>query len=171
MFTALHEMNRLKIIVFLASLLVLRPVMGQRDDAQVLLDMRTRELMSMSVGKVRYELLDKDLEPAVDIADPLLRVSRKAGAEWAVRILSSDGLLVMTGTYTDPRFHTANGRFTYYHGNGRVESIGMYLNGSKRGAWYRFDARGNLLGERIYGEHDSDTLELKNGWSTVARTR
>ena len=125
----------------------------------------------MNVGKVRYELLDKDLGPAVDFGDALLRVSGRTEGEWAVRMLSSDGLLVMTGTYADARFSTANGRFTYYHRNGRVESIGMYVNGAKRGTWYRFDARGNLLGERIYGEHDSDTLELRNGWSTEARTR
>jgi antitoxin component YwqK of YwqJK toxin-antitoxin module len=46
--------------------------------------------------------------------------------------------LQMVGNYKEAECKTEEGRFTYYHSNGVIESTGNYKNGKRDGLWYRY---------------------------------
>lgn len=91
-------------------------------------------------------------------------------AGYEVRLKHANGVLKMVGTYSDQQRTIANGLFSFYHSNGQLESTGLYVNGTKKGVWKRFDAAGNELAERVYGVGTYQELALELGWETVAKT-
>ena len=93
-----------------------------------------------------------------------------AHAGYEVREKHSNGALKMTGTYSDQQRTVANGTFSFYHTNGQLESTGLYVNGTKKGVWKRFDAKGNELAERVYGAANYQEVALELGWESVATT-
>lgn len=77
-------------------------------------------------------------------------VTGREGELFIGKTHSIDGKLKVEGTYLDAAMSMPHGEFTFYHPNGRVESKGQYINGSKAGVWLRYDAWGEPLAEKIY---------------------
>jgi len=71
------------------------------------------------------------------------------------QVRTKDGRLKMEGHYADKMLQTENGKFTYYYTNGKVESTGNFVMGSKSGLWLRFHADGRPKAEKLY---DPDVL-------------
>lgn len=137
--------------LFIAAL-ASTPSIAQRDDVRKMNVMLARNETSMTVGRVRYDLVGRDHPDLEDPGTLLLRVARKAPEGWAVRVYTGqDGRLVMTGTFADDSLTVAHGEFTFYHPNGQVESTGRFEQGVKAGTWHRYDPQGNALPDRIYG--------------------
>lgn len=74
----------------------------------------------------------------------------KEGELYIGKTYTLQGKLKAEGTYTDAGLTLEQGRFTYYHPNGKVESQGDYRLGKKSGIWFRFDQWGNPLAEKVY---------------------
>lgn len=66
------------------------------------------------------------------------------------KIYSMDGKVKAEGVYADPALTVENGKFTFFHSNGKVESKGVYRNGLKSGVWERYDRWGRPLAEKVY---------------------
>ena len=163
-------MKTLKIIL---ALVVLHS--AQRCTAQTGLDrnlyaaLRIAPAHTISDTTGRYELVAADLRTVTHNVDSaFVRVVRPAAEGYAVRIVSADGMLRMTGTYADAGLHTAHGEFHFYHANGELESTGMYINGNKKGTWLRYDANGKALAERNYGASNWEEVQVELGLTTTA---
>ena len=76
--------------------------------------------------------------------------SGKDGDRFIGKTFSIDGKLKAQGSYMDPDLRIEDGTFTFYHPNGKVESMGAYAQGWKSGMWQRFDQWGRSLSEKIY---------------------
>ncbi len=162
------EMKTKGPLFLILGLLAVQPVSGQRDDVKKIAVMLARNETSMTVGRVRYDLVGtKDL----DISDPetlLLRVARVAPNGWAVRVYNPGGQLLMTGVFTDKELSVAEGPFTFYFTNGQVESSGSFERGYKTGVWKRYNSEGVALPERVYGEHAPEKSTFSECWGTLS---
>ena len=157
-------------IISLFALLISAPGAAQRDDVNKMAVMLDRNETSMTVGRVRYDLVGMDKPDLSDPGSLLLRVARASEIGWYVRVYGHEGILVMTGMYSDEALTIAEGVFTFYHMSGVVESTGRFHMGVKVGVWKRYDERGNPLLDRIYNERDPD-VEVMNvcGWTISCR--
>jgi Gram-negative bacterial TonB protein C-terminal/MORN repeat variant len=94
--------------------------------------------------------------------DTQLEVVKKKGAAFyankvfagdmgfAVKAYFLSGELKYSGYYKNEDLRIPNGKFIYYHQNGKIESQGEYINGAKSGLWERFDETGKPKQERFY---------------------
>jgi len=87
-----------------------------------------------------------------------------------VRIRSAQHIQRMQGSYLDRALTVPHGRFTYYHPNGRIESVGEYDKGVKVGTWYTQDITGQGRAERSYAGLTVDALLVNEGVHEQART-
>jgi len=78
------------------------------------------------------------------------------GSLYTGKIFTMDHLLKADGHYADPELKMAQGHFTYYFPNGKVESEGDYAKGQKTGIWQRYNEWGEQLAEKVY---NPDVLE------------
>lgn len=102
-------------------------------------------------GDEQRQYLSEVLEPAAKKRAAYYReVAGKDGELFIGKTYSVAGKLKAEGTYHDAAMTLPHGAFTFYHPNGRVESKGEYINGSKSGIWLRYDAWGEQLAEKIY---------------------
>jgi hypothetical protein len=162
-------MRRTFFIAFIIAL-VTTPVFAQRDDVNKMTVMLERNETSMTVGRVRYDLVGADVPDLSDPESLLLRVARASENGWYVRVYGHEGILVMTGSYSDEALTIAEGMFTFYHMNGVVESTGPFHLGAKVGVWKRYNERGDPLLDRIYNERDPDVEVMKVcGWTISCR--
>ncbi|MCU7547783.1 energy transducer TonB [Chitinophagaceae bacterium LB-8] len=71
-----------------------------------------------------------------------------------------EGRLQMEGHYKDSACKKEEGKFSYYHANGALESTGAYTDGKRQGLWLRFHENGmtkdsvtyvndNVIGTRL----------------------
>ena len=67
--------------------------------------------------------------------------------------------------FSDEQLTQANGTFSYYHDNGRLESEGRIVNGVKTGVWTRYDRSGKPKSEKIYDGRTYDEMAVSNGWN------
>lgn len=157
------------IIPTLFAVLAVAPLSAQRDDVNKMGVMLARGETSMTVGRVRYDLVGAD-EPDVDKPESLLlRVARAAGSGWSVRVYGHEGILMMTGSYSDDALTVAEGAFVFYHRNGKVESSGNFHMGVKTGVWKRYNQRGDELPERFYDERGNQEVVKVCGWTMSCR--
>jgi hypothetical protein len=161
---------RINPIISLIALLITAPGVAQRDDVNKMAVMLGRNETSMTVGRVRYDLVGADTPDLSDPESLLLRVARASENGWYVRVYGHEGILVMTGSYSDEALTIAEGMFTFYHMNGVVESTGLFHLGAKVGVWKRYNERGDPLLDRIYNERDPDVEVMKVcGWTMSCR--
>lgn len=88
-----------------------------------------------------------------------------ANGHFKARIFELGGTLKAEGLYFDRELKIEDGRFTFYHPDGRVESTGDYVMGNKSGVWQRYDKWGQELAEKVY-----DAKPLENLVYTMAQT-
>ena len=117
---------------------------------------------------VRRDLVGPDFQPATENSIILMREVRKTANGYEVKVKAANGSLRMKGTFSDEKLTQANGTFSYYHDNGRMESEGRIVNGVKTGVWTRYDRSGNAKSEKIYDGKTYDQLAVSNGWSAPA---
>ena len=117
---------------------------------------------------VRRNLVGPDFQPATKESIILMREVRKTANGHEVKVKAANGSLRMKGTFSDEQLTQANGTFSYYHDNGRMESEGRIVNGLKTGVWTRYDRSGNAKSEKIYDGQTYDQLAVSNGWSAPA---
>lgn len=162
-------MHTLKAHALLVAVLIASPLLAQRDDVNKMKVMLARNETSMTVGRVRYDLVGIDDPTIEDPSTLLLRVTRKAPEGWGVRVYSSEGgILMMTGMFSDEQLTVAEGLFTFYHPNGQVESTGQFHLGAKTGVWKRYTDRGKALSDRVYGEVELATDPIKECSATLS---
>jgi antitoxin component YwqK of YwqJK toxin-antitoxin module len=89
----------------------------------------------------------------------------KVGDNFLGKIYTMDGKLKAEGQYADAELNVPNGTFTFFHPNGKKESIGEYRMGLKAGVWQRYDQWGLALAEKVY-----DTRPIENLVYTYAPT-
>jgi len=144
-------------------------VAAQRDDVNKMAVMLARDQTSMTVGRVRYDLVGMNHPTLDDPSTLLLRVARKTPEGWSVRVYTGEGgHLIMTGTFSDEALTMAEGVFTFHHPNGQVESTGTFHNGLKTGVWKRYDARGTPLADRVYDNGALTTEPVRECGSTLS---
>ena len=146
------------------------PIMAQQDLNRLLNELRSSEGGSLIIGDKRYDLVGADYAATTTNKDAFMRITMRVPEGWAVEVLAADGDPLMTGTYADEQLTIADGTFTYFHCNDRMESTGAYLHGIKTGVWSRYDTSGNLLGERIYHGLGTDDLLVKERVASRAGT-
>ena len=117
---------------------------------------------------VRRDLVGPDFQPATKESIILMREVRKTANGYEVKVKAANGSLRMKGVYSDEQLTQANGTFSYYHDNGRLESEGRIMNGLKTGVWTRYDRNGNPKSEKIYDGQTYDQMAVSNGWSAPA---
>jgi hypothetical protein len=117
---------------------------------------------------VRRDLVGPDFQPATKESIILMREVRKTANGYQVKVKAANGSLRMMGTFSDEQLTQANGTFSYYHDNGRLESEGRIVNGVKSGVWTRFDRCGNPKSEKIYDGQTYDQLAVSNGWNPAS---
>ena len=76
----------------------------------------------------------------------------------------------MRGHYSDSTLTIAHGKFTYYHSNGRTESYGMFVKGTKSGPWTRWNVTGEQMTTKHYIGLAGDVLNDHLGLTSTART-
>jgi hypothetical protein len=169
-------MKTAKTITLILSLLITtsiwcqRPA-GLREDASMLTELLTRNVRSLIMGTIHYDLVNAGYAPTKEEKNALLRIASMEPNGWAVRVLSPEGALMMTGLYADEQLTVPNGRFTYFYSNGQIESSGLFQGGLKRGVWFRYNALGGLLAERVYEGLDTEGMLIKEGWATLASAK
>ena len=114
---------------------------------------------------VRRDLVGPDFRPATKESIIFMREVRRTAHGYEVKVKAANGGLRMKGVFSDEKLTQANGLFSYYHDNGRVESEGHIVNGVKTGAWTRFDRGGNPKSEKIYNGQTYDQMAVSNGWN------
>lgn len=114
---------------------------------------------------VRRDLVGPDFRPATSGTILLMREVRKTSNGFEVKVKAADGSLRMRGVFSDEQLTQANGLFSFYHDNGRLESEGHIANGVKTGVWKRYDRGGAARGEKIYNGQTYDQMAVSNGWS------
>jgi hypothetical protein len=114
---------------------------------------------------VRRDLVGPDFRPATKDGIILMREVRQTALGYEVKVKAANGSLRMKGTFADEQLTAANGEFSYYHDNGRLESQGRIENGVKTGVWKRFDRDGNARNEKVYSGQTYDQLAVSNGWN------
>ena len=123
---------------------------------------------SSAAPAVRRDLVGPDFLPATKESIILMREVRKTANGYELKVKAANGSLRMKGTFSDEKLTQANGTFSYYHDNGRMESEGRIVNGVKTGVWTRYDRSGNAKSEKIYDGKTYDQLAVSNGWSAPA---
>jgi len=73
-------------------------------------------------------------------------------SDYLIGIYRMDQTILMTGSAIDSRGIRFNGLAKWYHDNGKLESEGYYDNGTKTGAWKRYDKDGNTRPDRVYSD-------------------
>jgi hypothetical protein len=158
-----------KALALLVTVLLDTLLFAQRDDVNKMKVMLARNETSMTVGRVRYDLVGIDHPTVSDPSTLLLRVTRRTTEGWGVRVYSSEGgVLMMTGEFSDETLTEADGLFTFYHPNGQVESTGQFHHGAKTGVWKRFTPQGKALSDRVYGEVELATDPIKECSATLS---
>lgn len=117
---------------------------------------------------VRRDLVGPDFQPTTKESIILMREVRKTANGYEVKVKAANGSLRMKGTFSDEKLTVANGTFSYYHDNGRVESEGRIVSGVKTGVWTRFDRSGEAKSEKIYNGQTYDQMAVSNGWNAAA---
>ncbi len=120
---------------------------------------------------LRRDKVGAELLPTRSTTDHMTREVRTVAIGFEVRVTAADGTVRMTGTYSDEKLTVANGPFTYYHDNGRVESEGSFVHGLKKGVWQRYDRDGNRLSEKVYSGESYEEMAVKYGWKKAAKVR
>ena len=77
-------------------------------------------------------------------------VALAANGRYLVAVRSNIGIIRMKGAYLDSALTVEDGSFTFHYANGRLESEGQYVGGSKSGIWMRYALDGTRLAERNY---------------------
>jgi len=102
-------------------------------------------------GDEERQYLSDALQPAAKKKAAYYReLAGMDGELFIGKTYSMAGKLKAEGVYLDAAMTLPHGEFTFYHPNGRVESKGEYINGSKSGLWLRYDAWGEPLAEKLY---------------------
>ncbi len=118
-----------------------------------------------STVMVRRDLVGPDFLPVTNGGMILMREVRQTVNGFEVKVKTANGSLRMKGTFVDEQLTVANGVFSYYHDNGRLESEGRIEHGVKTGVWTRHDRAGNARGEKIYNGQTYEQMAVSNGWS------
>lgn len=155
--------------VLLTAILVTTALHAQHDDVNKMAEMLAREETSLTVGRVRYDLVGMDHPNIEDPTTIFLRVARRTAEGWSVHVYTGEcGHLVMAGTFSDEALTVAEGTFTFHHPNGEVESTGLFRNGVKSGVWKRFDPQGKALADRVYDPTALPPDHMLECWSTLS---
>jgi len=117
---------------------------------------------------VRRDLVGPDFQAATKESIILMREVRKTANGYEVKVKAANGSLRMKGVFSDEKLTLANGTFSYYHDNGRIESEGRIVNGVKTGVWTRFDRSGGAKSEKIYSGQTYDQMAVNNGWNPAS---
>ena len=126
---------------------------GARDDASAVRIIRVEQVSSEALA---HELSVTE--------ERMTRVVGQANnGRYLVIIRSNIGVTRMRGSYLDSLLTVPDGTFTYYHPNGRTESVGTYTKGVKSGTWERYDMDGHVLATRTYSGKQLDDLLATEG--------
>lgn len=98
-------------------------------------------------------------------------VAHAANGRYLVAVRSNIGIIRMKGAYLDSALTVEDGNFTFYYANGRLESVGQYVRGSKSGTWMRYALDGASLAERNYTGLSTEELLSAVGVSKKANLR
>ena len=85
-------------------------------------------------------------------------VARASNGRYLVAVRSNIGIMRMKGAYLDSALTVEDGNFAFYYANGRIESEGHYLHGSKSGTWLRYAMDGAQMAERNYTGLNTEEL-------------
>ena len=83
---------------------------------------------------------------------------------FVARVTDLEGNLKIEGAYvvSDGKV-IENGKFTFYHQNGKIESQGMYEMGVKVGTWKRFMQNGTAKTDRYYDPKSATMIRAVMG--------
>ena len=95
-------------------------------------------------------------------------VALASNGRYLVAVRSNIGIVRMKGAYLDSALTVEDGKFTFYYANGRVESDGNYVRGSKSGTWMRYTLDGEKLAERNYTGMNTQELLVAVGAAKTA---
>lgn len=90
-------------------------------------------------------------------------VALAENGRYLVAVRSNIGILRMKGAYLDSTLTIEDGNFIFYYANGRTESEGRYVHGSKSGTWLRYAMDGAPLAERNYTGLNKEKLLTSMG--------
>jgi len=77
---------------------------------------------------------------------------------YAVTLHRMDGSVKMEGISKKSDGSVLDGKSSFFHPNGQLESQGAYMAGKKVGLWERWDKYGKPLAERSYASFDPSSL-------------
>ena len=80
--------------------------------------------------------------------------------KWAVIVKNDSSKILMTGYYRDKSLKTKDGLFSYFYGNGNLQTSGQFVNNEKNDLWMSWYAGGEKKDSGYYKKG------LKNGSST-----
>jgi len=84
------------------------------------------------------EYYKKDWSPAKDFdqATYFMHAVKENDSTYICRYYRKTGPMVKWETYKDPKLEIPNGRFAWYNAKGKLDSMGMVVNGKKDRNWY-----------------------------------
>lgn len=94
------------------------------------------ESHSQSSGYIEY--FKKDWSPAKDYdqATYFMHALKENDTTYILKYYQKTGPMVKWETYKDSSFEIPNGRFAWYNTKGKLDSMGMVVNGRKHKNWY-----------------------------------
>ena len=118
-----------------------------------------------SVYSQDQSFLDSQLRETKKKNATFMRIMTHIGDSiFVARVTDIEGNLRIEGAYVhkDGKI-TENGRFTFYHQNGQIESQGMYEMGVKVGTWKRFKQNGANKADRFYNPESASLIRAAMG--------
>lgn len=85
---------------------------------------------------------------------------KKEKKKWVASDFFINGQLQMEGQFTSKKGKVRTGKFTYYHENGQIESVGFYKDDYKNGEWLSFYEDGKKESEGVYDMWDKQGVWL-----------
>ena len=102
--------------------------------------------------KEQFFLFDSKMKGVtkVDSAAFLLHVTKLSDSLWQFDTYRTLGPLTSSEQYRDEEAKIPEGRFTFYHPSGYIDSTGMVINGRLNGDWNYCNDSGKVIRQKTY---------------------
>ncbi|RYZ52438.1 MAG: hypothetical protein EOP49_09460, partial [Sphingobacteriales bacterium] len=165
----LYIMNKIKYILAIALLLAASGAFAQKKIKEYYPDGKLK-----FEGRYTYTWKQEDFGDVVQMEEPKLGYKARPVSELTqintlinslptkaydglCRFYRNDGTLYFEGTYNNA---VPDGKFTWWHANGKKSGETVFLNGMADGQWQTWDRAGKLLHSFSYKAIPQDTLAV-----------